>query len=97
MKATTLLCAALLALGLTACPDGNKTTTGSTTKAATTKAAATGTGTAAAAADDYKDEDLPVPADFEDDAEKEVTEANYKAELDKEAKELGPEEGDKKD
>ncbi len=95
MKATTLLCTALLALGLTACPEGNKTTTGTTTKAAaSTKAADTGT---AAAADDLKDEDLPVPADFEEAAEKEVTDDNYKAELDKEEKALGPEDTAKTD
>jgi hypothetical protein len=41
---------------------------------------------------DYRDEDLPVPGDFEEEAEKAVTADNYKDKLAELKAELGPEE-----
>ncbi len=38
-----------------------------------------------------KDEDIPTPADFDDDAEKNINETNYKAEVDALEKEISAE------
>ncbi len=38
-----------------------------------------------------KDEDLPIPADFDDEADKQITAGNYKAELDTLDKEISAE------
>lgn len=58
--------------------------------APTTTAQATSVVTASAQpAITYDDADLPVPADFEDEAEKTITAANYKDELEKIESELG--------
>jgi hypothetical protein len=46
------------------------------------------TGGMAAAPVELKDSDLPTPADFDDQAEKDITSANYKAELDTLEKEI---------
>jgi hypothetical protein len=48
-------------------------------------------GEQAAAPAPIKDEDLAVPADFDDEAEKAITEANYKTELDAIEKEIDSE------
>jgi hypothetical protein len=45
--------------------------------------------TSVAAPVQLKDDDLPTPADFDDEAEKQITPANYKAELDTLEKEIG--------
>jgi hypothetical protein len=51
-------------------------------------AAAGGQATAPAA---IKDEDIPTPADFDDEAEKDITATNYKAEVDTLEKEISAE------
>jgi hypothetical protein len=49
------------------------------------------TGEKAAVAVAIKDEDIPTPADFDDDAEKNITSTNYKAEVDALEKEISAE------
>ncbi|MSP24029.1 MAG: hypothetical protein EXR75_02470 [Myxococcales bacterium] len=78
-----------LPVGLTGCeekaaePSVAPATTAAPTP--TAKAAASATTTTAAVAEsdgaEYKDEDVPVEADFEEQADKEITDANYAAEL----------------
>lgn len=95
MRLAMTMTALGLSLALTACDEkpaatGAPTGTAAAPAAATAKATAAATATAAAAAlgADLKDEDLPVEADFEEEADKEITDANYAAELDKLEKEL---------
>jgi len=59
-------------------------------KAATGDKAATGE-KPAAAPESIKDEDLATPADFDDEAEKDITATNYKAEVDSLEKEISAE------
>ncbi|MBK9262655.1 MAG: hypothetical protein IPM54_22980 [Polyangiaceae bacterium] len=44
-----------------------------------------------ATAEAVKDDDIPTPADFDDEAEKDITPANYKAEVDALEKEISAE------
>jgi hypothetical protein len=69
----------ILAAGLLALGCGDATPTGS--------GAPAGSGTAMALADS----DVPVSADFEEEAEKGISAANYKGELDNLEKEVGAE------
>jgi len=55
------------------------------------KAAPDSSGGQATAAAQIKDEDIPTPADFDDDAEKTINETNYKAEVDALEKEISAE------
>lgn len=68
-----------LVTGLFAVGCGDSTSPGST-------GAAAGTGTGAAVA--LADSDVPVQADFEEEAEKAISQANYKSELDNLEKEI---------
>jgi len=49
------------------------------------------TDTGAQGAAEIKDEDIPTQADFDDEAEKQITTANYKSELDSLEKEISAE------
>lgn len=53
--------------------------------------AATGGQAAAPAPAQIKDEDIPTAADFDDEAEKDITATNYKAEVDSLEKEISAE------
>ncbi len=89
-KLAIITCLGLfLAMG---CDDKGKAPTETATTAAATKAATATAKTTAVAADkpDPLDkEDIPVAADYEDKAEKEVTEANLNDKLAELEKELG--------
>ena len=95
MKYLTII--AFLALATTACegdkaPDTKKPATSKPTTAATTKKSATKvakTGSDEEKADPAMDkEDIPVAADFEEKAQKEITEKNLEAEFSKLEKEV---------
>ena len=94
MRLAMTMTALGLGLALPACdekPAAPSAPTGAATAvaAATAKAsAATTAAPAAALGADLKDEDLPVESDYEEEADKEITDANYAAELDKLEKEL---------
>ncbi len=83
--------ALLVSLSMFAC-NANNTNNTSSAPSATMTAEASSVATAKPSAQpavEYKDEDLPVAADFEEEAEKSITLENYKDEIEKIEKELG--------
>ena len=81
---------AFLALGLTGCQDEPKTTKPEPAKTTAVKPKPTATAKTAAKDDDAEmdKEDIPVAEDFEDKAEKEISDDNLEKELAKLEKEL---------
>ncbi len=101
-KAASMLLAVLLGLGVAGCesktkPAGDTAAAGD--KTSTTKAVASGDTKATTAASgsatpyaDVDDKDIPDESDFDEEAEKDITDDNYESKLDELAKEIG--EGD---
>jgi hypothetical protein len=87
MKHSILFSSAIL-LACVACDGGNQSGPAATTSTAQTSAATAAKPSAEPQAE-YKDADLPVPADFEDDAETNISDKNYKDEINKIEGELG--------
>ncbi len=76
-----------IALSLAACDDPPAPPATTTTASATSAAPVTTT-TSSAKGPTYPDEAVPIPEDFEEQAEKDITPENYKDELAKESKAL---------
>lgn len=72
---------------LAACNDPPTPTASSATATASSAAPVTTSTTTSHAGPNYRDEDVPIPEDFEEQAEKDITPENYKNELAKETSE----------